>query len=353
MLATVMTLGSGGSGGIFAPSLFMGAMMGFLFGQAAHHLFPSVTAPAGAYAMVGMAALFGGAAHAPVTAILILFEMTGDYNIILPLMLATAVSTFTSRLLSSESIYTLKLTRRGIHLEEGQDVDVMQGVAVREAMTTEVDFVPPEMSLVELVDEFARTHHHGFPVVDSAGNLVGIVCIRDLEQALSTGQLDKTVMDVATAENLLVAYPDEPMWKALKRMGTRDVGRLPVVEAEGSHHLVGIVRRRDIIHAYNHAIVKRAHHQHQAETLRLGKLDGASFTHISIPPDTPAAGRRVSEIDLPEDCLIVSVRRGRRLHIAHGYTVLQPGDLVTVLARDECLLEVQKRLAGETSPELP
>jgi CIC family chloride channel protein len=352
MLATVMTLGSGGSGGIFAPSLFMGAMLGSLFGQAAHHFFPSVTAPAGAYAMVGMAAFFSGAAHAPVTAILILFEMTGDYNIILPLMLATVVSTLVARLLSNESIYTLKLTRRGIHLEQGQDVDVMQGVTVREAMTTEMDVVPPEMPLVELADEFARTHHHGFPVVDGTGDLIGVVSIRDFEQALSTGAMDgKEVVDIATTDGLLVAYPDEPMWKALKRLGTRDVGRLPVVQGEGSRRLVGVIRRQDIVHAYNQAIVKRAHHQHQAETLRLGKLDGAGFQQISISPGALAAGRRVSEIDLPDDCLIVSVRRGRKLHIAHGHTQLQPEDLVTVFAVDECLPEVWERLAGQTSLE--
>ncbi len=354
MLATVMTLGSGGSGGIFAPSLFMGAMMGSLFGQAAHHLFPSITAPAGAYAMVGMAAFFSSAAHAPVTAILILFEMTGDYSIILPLMLTTVVSTLIARLLSNESIYTLKLTRRGIHLEQGQDVDVMQGVTVREAMSIEMDVVPPEMPLVELADEFARTHHHGFPVVDGNGDLLGVVSIRDLEQALSAGARDgKRVVDIATTEGLLVAYPDEPMWKALKRLGTRDVGRLPVVQDEGSRRLVGVIRRRDIVRAYNHAIVKRAHHQHQAETLRLGKLDGAGFAHICVPPGAPGVGRRVSEIDLPDDCLIVSVRRGRKLYIAHGYTVLQPEDLVTVFATDKCLSEVETLLAGEISPEHP
>jgi len=141
------------------------------------------------------------------------------------------------------------------------------------------------------------------------------------------------------------------MWQALKRLGPRDVGRLPVVQEEGSRRLVGMIRRRDIVRAYNNAIVKRAHHQHRAEALRLGKLDGAGFTNISVPPGAPGAGRLVSEIDLPDDCLIVSVRRGRHLYIAHGNTQLQPHDLVTVFAEDECLPEVQKRLAGETPPE--
>jgi CIC family chloride channel protein len=352
MLATVLTLGSGGSGGIFAPSLFMGAMLGVTFGQAAHQLFPAATAPAGAYALVGMAAFFSGAAHAPVTAILILFEMTGDYRIILPLMLATVVSTLISRVLSRESIYTLKLTRRGVHLEEGQDIDVMQGVTVGEAMTTDVDVVGPGMTLEELADQFARTHHHGFPVVDGVGDLVGIVSIRDLEQGLAAGPVaGKTVLDIATTEGLLVAYPDEPMWEALRRLAARDVSRLPVVEREGARQLVGVVRRVDIVRAYDHAIAKRAHHQHRAETLQLGKLDGAGFAHITVSPEAAVVGQRVSEVELPEECLIVSVRRGRKLHVAHGYTTLQAGDMVTVFSDDKHLPVVRQKLTGMTPPD--
>ncbi len=350
LLATIITLGSGGSGGIFAPSLFMGAMLGEAFGRGVNELFPSITAPAGAYALVGMSAFFGGAAHAPVTAILILFEMTGDYKIILPLMLATVMSTLISRMISRESIYTLKLSRRGIRLEQGRDIDVMQGVSVGEAMSTELDVVPSSMSLKELADEFARTHHHGFPVVDDKGDLAGVVSIRDLENALTAGPIEgKTVGDIATTEGLSLAYPHEPMWMALRRLGTRDLSRLPVVEREGSRRLVGIVRRADIIRAYNHAIVNRAHHQHRAEVLRLGKLDGASFVHIDIPSHSPAVGRRVSDISLPSECLVVSVRRGRKLQVVHGYTVLQSGDKVTVFADTDCVPVIYERLVGDSA----
>ena len=351
-LATAFTLGSGGSGGVFAPLLFMGSMLGGSFGQLVHQAFPAITAPAGAYALVGMAAVFSAAAHAPATAILIVFEMTGDYRIILPLMLATVISTFISRVISKDSIYTLKLSRRGIHLREGQDVDVMQGVTVGEAMSPNAEVVPLDMSLNDLAAQFAHTHHHGYPVVDAAGELAGVVSISDLERSMSYGPLEgKTVANIATTEGILVATPEEPMWKALRRLGTRDVSRLPVVEAEGSRHLVGVVRRRDIVRAYNHAIVKRAHHQHRAEVLKLGKLDGAEFTQLTIPRSSPVVGRRLSEVDLPDDCLIVSVRRGRRLHIAHGYTVLQANDRVTVFAGNECLLEVSRRLTGSTGEE--
>ena len=345
ILATILTLGSGGSGGIFAPTLFMGAMLGEAFGQVAHLLFPTITAPAGAYAMVGMAAVFSGAAHAPVTAILILFEMTGDYHIILPLMLATVMSTLVSRSISRESIYTLKLTRRGVHLRQGQDIDVMQSIAVRDAMTTDVDTVPLTMSLEQLADEFSRSHHHGFPVVDGAGELVGVVSIQDLERANAVGPVDgRAVADIVTREGLLVAYPYEPMWKALRRLSRRDVGRLPVVEEEGSRRLVGAVRRSDIIRAYDQAIAARAHHQHRAEVLHLGQVDGTSFLHVRIPSDSSAVGQRISE--LPEECLIISVRRGRKLHLVHGYTMLEGGDRVTVFAGCDCVPEVQRLLTG-------
>lgn len=348
LLATIITLGAGGSGGVFAPSLFMGAMLGEAFGQAAHFAFPDITAPAGAYALVGMAAVFSSAAHAPMTAILIVFEMTGDYRIILPLMLATVMGTLISRFINPESIYTLKLSRRGIHLEHGQDIDVMQGVTVGEAMTTELDVVRSSMSLHELADEFARTNHHGFPVVDDGGELVGVVSLQDFREALETESIDgKRVCDIATTEGLLVAYPDEPMWKALRGLGTRDLGRLPVVERENEKRLVGVVRRVDIVRAYNHAIARRAHHQHKVETLRLGKLDGMSFVHVNIPVGAPTVGQSINAINLPNECLIVSVRRGRKLHIAHGDTKLQSGDQVTIFAAHDCRPAVLSILTGK------
>jgi CIC family chloride channel protein len=347
MLATVLTLGAGGSGGIFAPSLFMGAMMGTVFGQIAHQMFPAITAPAGAYALVGMAAFFSGSAHAPVTAILILFEMTGDYRIILPLMLATVISTLVSRVLSRDSIYTLKLTRRGIHLEQGHDVDIMQGITVGEAMSTEVDEIPLNLSLDLLADKFARTHNHGFPVVDESGDLAGVVSIRDLEQALAAAKMDgRTVADIATTDDLLVSFPEEPMWKALCTMGPRDVSQLPVMQRKGSSRLIGILRRRDIIQAYNHAIAKKAHDQHRAKVLRVSRVDDADFTHIAIPKGSASEGRLISELKLPAGCLIVSLRRGNQLIIPHGYTRLHAKDQLTVFADNECLPEVEQRLAG-------
>ena len=347
LLATILTLGSGGSGGIFAPSLFMGAMLGEAFGQLAGTLFPAITAPPGAYAMVGMAAFFSGAAYAPVTAILILFELTGNYQIILPLMLATVTSTLISRAIRPDSIYTLKLTRRGVHLQEGKDIDVMQTITVGEAMSTDMDVVSPDLSLGELALEFERSHHHGFPVVNDQGSLVGVVTIQDLDRTLESGAGDElTVREIATCQNLVTAYDDEPMWTALRSLGTRDVGRLPVVKRGAEQELVGVVRRKDIIQAYNTAIIQRARHQSRSERQQLGKIIDSEFIELEIPPQASVVGKRVSEIQLPDDCLIVSIQRGRKLYIAHGYSTLESGDVLTVISGEGSADEVRKILRG-------
>jgi chloride channel protein, CIC family len=341
ILTTSLTIGAGGSGGVFAPSLFIGAMSGGAFGQAAHALFPAVTAPPGAYALVGMAAVFAGAARAPMTAVLILFEMTDDYRIILPLMLATVISTLVAETISKESIYTLKLSRRGVRLERGRDIDVMQGVLVGEAMTTEVDTVPADMNLPELELAFAETHHHGLPVLDEQGDLFGIVTLQDLSRAREQGSFGKCKVRDITTQPVVTAFPDEPMWVALKRLGTRDVGRLPVVDRQNPSRLVGLIRRSDIVRAYRVGIDRRLELQERADKLRLGRLTGTKFVEILVGPGSPHAGKQVRELDLPEECLLTTARRGSKVILIHGDTRLREGDRIVALADAACAQELQ------------
>ncbi len=333
LIATSLTLGSGGSGGVFAPGLFLGAVLGGIFGYVIHGWFPTITAPAGAYALVGMAAVFAGSAHAPMTAIVILFEMTGDYRIILPLMLTTVIGTLVSHRLHRESIYTLKLVRRGIRLAGGRDVDVMQSVRVEEVMSREVETVPADMPLTELAEHFARTHHHGFPVLDEKGELYGIVTIQDLNDAISRPDFHTLrVRDIATSPPV-VAFPDETMWDALRKMAPRDLSRLPVVSRENPRRLVGLLRRRDIIKAYNVAMVRRLELQHHIEQVPPHHLAGAEFVEVEIAPDMWAAGKRVRDLPLPKQCILVSIRRDGQLLIPHGDTVIMPGDYVIALVQ--------------------
>ena len=230
--ATSLTLGSGGSGGVFAPALFMGAMLGTAFEIVVDAAFPDIIAPPGAYALLGMAAVFAASAHAPITAIIILGELTDDQRIVLPLMLTVIVATLVSRrLLHGQSIYTLKLTRRGVNIARGRDVDVMQGVLVEEVMASDVEVVNTGMTIEHLSDVFDFTHSHGFPVLDENDKLWGIVTVSDLDRGHSHELPGSTqIQEIATKrENLFVAYPDETIGDVLTRLGVRGLGRMPVV----------------------------------------------------------------------------------------------------------------------------
>ncbi|MEA3442256.1 MAG: chloride channel protein [Chloroflexota bacterium] len=251
ILATSFTLGSGGSGGIFAPSLFMGAMLGGIFGRVASIFLPGVVGPSGAYALVGMAAVFAGAARAPITSFLILFEMTRDYAIILPLLLAVVTSTLLARKLSRESIYTLKLARRGISKGRPEEAAFLSKVSVGEVMTRHFPTILAKKSIPELAEKLNKTGHHGIPVIDEEGRLCGMVTLSDIESRI-TGDIKKlTVADIAT-KRLITAYPDQRLSELVEHlgMGTSEVPRIPVVSREDPRQLLGVLRRQDIIKGY-------------------------------------------------------------------------------------------------------
>jgi CIC family chloride channel protein len=257
IVATSLTLGSGGSGGVFAPSLFIGAMLGGALGTVAHQFFPALTATSGAYALVGMAAVFAGATRAPITAIIMLFEMTRDYNIILPLMIAVVISTVISRSLNRETIYTLKLVRRGVDLHQLDQASPLREVTVGKAMTRGFPTVQPKMPVSELLTKLRDTGHHGFPVVDKYDNLVGMVTMSDIEAVMAKGDVsDLTVGDIAS-KSMVVAYPDEYVHDVFVRLGTREVGRIPVVDRNKPERLLGVLQRQDVLIAYATAIRRR------------------------------------------------------------------------------------------------
>ncbi len=351
ILATDFTLGSGNSGGVFAPSLFIGAMLGGTFGALVHGIFPTTTAEPGAYALVGMAALFAAATHASITAIIIVFEMSGDYGLILPLMFATVIATLVSEQLRRENIYTLKLVRRGIQIKGGRDVDVMQGVQVREAMVPQLETVPYSLNLTELMTEFSRLNRRGLPVVDENGDLYGIVSVQDVEKALDRGVsvTTTTVKDITTTD-LLVAYPDETIAEVLPRLSTRDVGRLPVVSRENPKQLIGTIRRSDLLRAYNIALTNKAKIQHRLERLKLRHVDNAEFVEIDIPPEATCVGKTLSELArmLPREAVIVSIRRASgKVVIAHGDTRLEAGDRVEAFVHTDSKAQLYGCLLGQ------
>ena len=256
MLATPLTLASGGSGGVFAPALFVGAMLGGAYGHIVHGLFPSFTAGAGAYALVGMGAVFGGAAQAPITAIIIIFEMTGDYRIILPIMTSTVISVLIYNVLNKETIYTLKLVKRGIRFRAGRDVDVMASIPVREALTDRLLWLPEEVTVEGFLQRSAEEQHEWFPVLNQSGELTGVVTAQDVQKALDNGDLQAKVGELAT-KDLITVTPDNSLHDVLVRFHVRDLGHLPVVDPDNPKKLVGIISRSHVIRAYNQALISK------------------------------------------------------------------------------------------------
>jgi chloride channel protein, CIC family len=256
ILAFSLSLGSGGFGGTIIPSLFTGTMLGGIFGTVADTLYPGMTAGPGAYALVGMGAVFAGTARAPFTAILILFELTRDYNLILPLMFACVLSNVMSNALYPESIFTEGLRRRGIKIREGREVDIMTSILVKDAMVSNVQIVSEEKSIETLVTLMQVSRHIGFPVVDPKGKLSGIVTLSDLRNKVKSGELGIKIKNIATKE-VEVAYPDETLNTALKRLAAKQIGRLPVVDREDKTKLLGIITRSDIVNAYNKKVVEK------------------------------------------------------------------------------------------------
>lgn len=349
LLATVITLGSGGSGGVFAPSLFMGAMLGSAFGTLTSGLVPFAMAPPGAYALVGMGAVFAAAAHAPITAVIILFELTGDYHIILPLMLTIVVATLLARRwLSGESIYTLKLTRRGVRLRAGRDEDVLGSMRVEDVMTTDVDTVDHEITLVGLSDVLSRRRYRGFPVLDGQGELWGIVTSTDLEHAVQRNVPRRaTVTEFGTPQaRLVVAFPDESIGDVLLKMGPRGLSRLPVVDRDNPKRLVGLIGQQNVMRAYQVALSRRSELSHRVKRAELRQPGGLEFVDIELQPGDPAAGKLIRELDpgLPDGCVLVSLNREGSIVIPHGGTDLRPGDVLTAYARHEAIGHLRRTL---------
>jgi chloride channel protein, CIC family len=351
MIATSLTLGSGGSGGVFAPGLFMGAMFGTAFELVINALFPGVAAPPGAYALIGMAALFAATAHAPLTAVLILFELTGDYKIMLPLMFTVVIATlFAQKLLKGESIYSLKLTRRGVRLQRGKDVDVLQGVLVSEVMTRDLHTITKDMNLKELSRIFNQTRQHGISILDTHGKLWGMVTISDLEYAINKGMtLSKTtVAEIGTPhEKLSTIYPDESIGDALNKISRRGFGRLPVISRDDPEHLLGLIQRRDIVESYKIALTKRAEIQHRTKRMKMRNIDGTEFIELVLKDDSQATGKIISEIasTLPHECILISIRRDGKVLIPHGETQLQAGDQLTAFTRSEDVEKLYESLS--------
>ncbi len=238
MLATSLTIGIGGSGGVFAPSLFIGAMFGSAFGQATGHLLPAVAGPSGAYALIGMGAVFAGAARAPITAVVIMFELTGDYSIILPLMAAIALATGVSHLLTRDTIYTLKLRRRGIDIDAPAPMPLLPGRSLHQVMEPAPEPLPADTPLADAEERLSRARHGALPVVAPDGGYLGLLTARDTTQALTDEHAADLTIGTLIRQPRAVTI-DTPLTAALDALMTADgaTAGIPVLDHSGTRLL--------------------------------------------------------------------------------------------------------------------
>jgi CIC family chloride channel protein len=252
ILATSLTMWIGGSGGVFAPSLFMGAMLGSAYGDAAHSLLPGLAAAPGAYGLVGMGAVFAAAARAPITAVIIIFELTGDYQIVLPLMFAVAVATTLSNELSRDTIYTMKLRRRGVDIGRAAS-RLMQRIHVADAMSEPPLAVSVSEGVQHLLTRFANAGPSTLPVVGQGGELVGLIDATDLELAIEHDP--QTLTAGGLAHPTVSLTPRQSLEDAVETLANGMEEGAPVLDP-GSERLVGWLTHHDVLRAYREAVAR-------------------------------------------------------------------------------------------------
>ncbi len=343
IVATSVTIGSGGSGGVFAPSLFLGAMTGGAVGTVAHAWAPEVAANPGAYALVGMGAVVAATTHAPLTAILILFEMTSDYALIVPIMASCMLATLLATRLRRDSIYTVKLLRRGVDLRRGRDLNVLRALKVADVMSAGAPTVSGDLTVGEVVALVSDHPHPCLYVVREDGALEGVIVIDELRTRLADlGHVDSLeARDLARADASSLS-PSQDLDTVTKIFAGRNREELPVVDGG---RFVGVVTRKHLLDAYNEEVLKRDMAAELSGSLVATATDsvslGADYEMVEMETPGRFVGRSIADLDVRAryGAHVLMLRRGARPGeheielVPEPSTVIGPGDRLVVVGR--------------------
>ncbi len=343
IIAVSITIGSGGSGGIFAPSLFIGAMVGGAVGTVVNQFWPDSTAGPGAYALVGMAAVVGATTHAPITAIVIIFELTGDYKIMLPLMISTIVATLLATQLLTGSIYTIKLLRRGVDIHRGRDVSVLRHLLVRDELRSNVVTVLPGAGLMEVVAKFVEHPGTSIFVVDDNRRLLGVIAASQSRTVLTDASSFEAFIiaqDMMQETDYPTVSPDDTLADVMKRLA-RYRGEVPVVE---NGRLVGAIWPEDVIERYNAELFKRDMASSMVSTVSSGPraeplpaVENTSIVEFHVPGRF--VGKSLGSLDIRNryECTILLIKQqdsvGQEVlnAVPTADYIFQPGDVMLVM----------------------
>ena len=256
IICTSITLGSGGMGGVFAPSLFIGAMVGTAFGSSVHFIFPTLSASAETYSVVGMGAVAGAVMQAPLTNILMLFELTNDYTLILPIMATCIAASYTYQRFTKHSIYMQNLLNKGINIRHGREASIMNSIKVRDVMSTEVTTIAQEMPFRKILEAISYSKNFYFPVLDNKGDMTGILSFSDIREVIFEEQLGDLLVAGELANTKVYSLtPQQNLNEAMEIFSQLDVDQLPVVRSEDKLKVIGMLTRGDMMASYNRAIL--------------------------------------------------------------------------------------------------
>jgi CIC family chloride channel protein len=345
ILTTGLSIGSGGSGGIFGPGMVIGGMVGAIVWRISYHVLPGVPDSPAPFVIVGMMALFGGIAHAPLAVMLMVAEMTGNLSMLAPAMIAVGIS---SILVGNATIYTSQVGSRADSPAHRFQLSfpLLSTLAVRQAMTASPLHFTPLQAVAEAEQQLASHHRGGASVLDPHGNLLGVLTLADIERVPLSQRAQRRVEE-AMNRDVLVVQPDDTLDVALEQLTSHRIGWMPVVEVEtaaGSRHLVGRISAQEIVHAYREALAKGSRRMR-------GLVEGTMMVEAQIEAGMPLAGRPLREAKLPQESLVVSIRRDNEWLFPRGSTVIEPGDLVTFLVSPTGEERLQQYLAEREKQE--
>jgi CIC family chloride channel protein len=368
LLATAITRGCGGSGGIFTPTLMLGALVGGAFGYVVHAWFPAHTAEYGAYALVGMGAVLAGTTHAPIMAIMMIFEQTNSYTIILPLMLVCIVSNLVARRLQPEPLHLDTLRRRGVVLPSGPEAGLMRSVRVADVMHDDVEAVKERDPFKKVVEYFLHTPRNFLYVTDENRRFVGAISLHAIKDVLSAGQALDVVIAADLVEPFEMVTPDEFLADAMEKFWRQHAERLPVVQDEDSRTLIAWVSQRDLIGIYSQEILKKRQLLARFTTGDESAPGRGSFVELPegvalrrfvVPP--ALEGRTIGEI-APRSTFGVHVlqiarydplRRKQTVEMPGPASVLHTHDRLVVIGSHESIEQFRRTLNVETEPPSP
>ncbi|MEQ8821219.1 MAG: chloride channel protein [Sumerlaeia bacterium] len=350
ILATSATVSTGGSGGTFTPSLFLGAVLGKLLGDIAHHLYPGMFSQPYGYALVGMGAMLAATYRAPITAILIVFELTRVDSIILPIMAAVIPSALISQMLHPDSIYSAKLTMKGLSIKP-KSVNLLKGIQVEEVMRKRVDVVDPGMSLIDLIQRFVASPFTTLMVADRHGKFLGMVHANHLESATMEKE---SLMNLIAAIDITetakqVIHPHDELTVAMKLFSDPSLDILPVLDKEGK--LVGDLLRSDVLDAYERELAQRDALATTVDAISVAERRGRvqlSEGYVLVEYEVPPAldGKTLVELQMGRrfQLHVVLLKRGNRSFVPHGDTVVQTDDVMVLSGREEGLEEKLRQI---------